>query len=426
MKQKKISINLIWFINATIISIISWFTHKYDLTSLTYLLYNMLYIPCIFLLKKSKFEFDLQLRLLPFVISSILLVMVVPIFENDFYRYIWEGKVLLNGFNPYIYSPDNHILSNIMFLEKTKIGFPDLTTIYPPMALAIFAVSSIFSSSALFGIKILGMVNAAIIFYIFKNIKINNNAKFLLFLIFPLLAKEYINSVHIDLMAAFFIFLLILKKVPNKLLQFLMIVFSFFTKIFGLIYFFPFLLSLYKRNKQLAFLYTSGIFCSVFSYFYYLYLFAPSGGSTIFLNHWVWNAGFFSLLWRIGLEIEIARLISFAILVLSYLVVSFFSFVKLKDLDNFDRVSTELFVLFFCFLNFLMPVYNSWYAIWIAIPGVILGNIWVVMYAALSFLGYTYYFSESLVPLAEFLTHLWFIPSVVSLIKSLFLSKNIR
>ena len=84
-------------------------------------------------------------------------VILVPsnlIQENDVYRYVLDGQVLLNGENPYRYSP--LLISELSErsslrkeLEKpealtvlSRISYPEIPTLYPPMAQVIFAVGT--------------------------------------------------------------------------------------------------------------------------------------------------------------------------------------------------------------------------------------------------------------------------------------------
>ncbi len=75
-----------------------------------------------------------------------------PIFENDFFRYLWDGAVIVSGHSPYEWSPDQ-VLSGaapdeLRQLAKDssgafeQINYPHLTTIYPPVAEAVFAAAS--------------------------------------------------------------------------------------------------------------------------------------------------------------------------------------------------------------------------------------------------------------------------------------------
>ena len=83
-----------------------------------------------------------------------------PIQEIDLYRYIWDGQVLANGYNPYHFSPEQvrggAVADNpdLLALRKlatesegletvvSRIHFEELRTIYPPVSQCVFAAAA--------------------------------------------------------------------------------------------------------------------------------------------------------------------------------------------------------------------------------------------------------------------------------------------
>lgn len=57
----------------------------------------------------------------------------------DAYRYVWEGNVLLHGFNPYLHPPDDPLLEALRDTQWDSIGLRGATAIYPPLVLWLFA-----------------------------------------------------------------------------------------------------------------------------------------------------------------------------------------------------------------------------------------------------------------------------------------------
>ncbi|MBV1702279.1 MAG: hypothetical protein KGQ46_10710 [Hyphomicrobiales bacterium] len=72
-----------------------------------------------------------------------------PLLSDDIYRYIWDGRLINHGFNPYLHVPADPSLA---FLRDGLI-YPHIdkrdyaVTIYPPVAEAIFALISRISDS---------------------------------------------------------------------------------------------------------------------------------------------------------------------------------------------------------------------------------------------------------------------------------------
>ena len=80
-----------------------------------------------------------------------------PIYEDDWNRYLWDGAVITEGINPYIYSPTAIVHSGVIGNEELqqlnalssengdfakRINNPLLTTIYPPVAQAAFTLAA--------------------------------------------------------------------------------------------------------------------------------------------------------------------------------------------------------------------------------------------------------------------------------------------
>jgi hypothetical protein len=68
----------------------------------------------------------------------------------DAYRYVWEGRILLEGFNPYVHPPNDPLLTPFRNEIWQSVGHPDATAIYPPLTQWLFA------AMASLGIGLLG------------------------------------------------------------------------------------------------------------------------------------------------------------------------------------------------------------------------------------------------------------------------------
>lgn len=87
----------------------------------------------------------------------LVLLTSTPILEIDFYRYLWDGRVLSHGFNPYRYSPfqveDAEAEASEELAELSRLSgqsaalreifnrvhYREVPTVYPPAAQAVFA-----------------------------------------------------------------------------------------------------------------------------------------------------------------------------------------------------------------------------------------------------------------------------------------------
>ncbi len=61
-----------------------------------------------------------------------------PSLSDDVYRYLWEGRVLAAGFDPFQLPPDAPELSALRNDHWALVNHRDVSTLYPPLALALF------------------------------------------------------------------------------------------------------------------------------------------------------------------------------------------------------------------------------------------------------------------------------------------------
>ncbi len=57
---------------------------------------------------------------------------------DDMWRYLWEGRVQLRGFNPYVFSPGDPALASLRDDAWHRVNHPDFAAIYPPLTELLF------------------------------------------------------------------------------------------------------------------------------------------------------------------------------------------------------------------------------------------------------------------------------------------------
>ena len=77
--------------------------------------------------------------IIAYILSRGILAFKAPILEDDYYRYLWDGQVFLSGINPYQFAPLDERLDLIVSAWRSLINYPDIRTIYPPVAQFYFA-----------------------------------------------------------------------------------------------------------------------------------------------------------------------------------------------------------------------------------------------------------------------------------------------
>jgi hypothetical protein len=193
---------------------------------LLYALAFLLYVVAFRLLRGPSRRADVWWVLAFAVIFRVSLLCSHPIQEDDFYRYLWDGKVVASGLNPYQVTPlavRNHrgddtlrpyariLAADPSFtLILSRVNHPAVPTIYPPFAQAVFALAALAAPGSLVALRIIflsfdlgicGLVIATL-----ARLRLSPLCV-LVYAWSPLVIKESINSAHYDTVPTFFLLL---------------------------------------------------------------------------------------------------------------------------------------------------------------------------------------------------------------------------
>ncbi|AZQ43582.1 glycosyltransferase 87 family protein [Nonlabens ponticola] len=94
--------------------------------------------------------------LLAGVVLRLVLLWVTPWLSQDFFRFIWDGHLSLNGFNPYLYLPDDLIVSGADFIPNAEFLHASMGSLssghftnYPPLNQFFFAAAAYLGGDSL-------------------------------------------------------------------------------------------------------------------------------------------------------------------------------------------------------------------------------------------------------------------------------------
>ncbi|MBN1477096.1 DUF2029 domain-containing protein [Candidatus Sumerlaeota bacterium] len=139
----------------------------------------------------------------------LLLLPATPLFSDDIWRYLWEGKVLRAGHSPYAFAPLH--FAGTPFAEYDPfwphINYPEITAIYPPVAQLLF-FSVAMTWYGLIGMKGLMVIADLGVLALLIALLRRRGAHPLWALAWawsPLVGLEIAGSGHLDAIAAFFI-----------------------------------------------------------------------------------------------------------------------------------------------------------------------------------------------------------------------------
>lgn len=161
---------------------------------------------------------------LPFLFGLAILLRVIllfglPLLSDDVYRFIWDGRLLIQGYNPFNFTPTYYIEQGIEIpgidqVLYDRLNSPDYFTIYPPVAQAIFAFScwlfpsSIFGASAVMKLFLIGAEIGTIILLIrlVQDFGFEKD-RVLLYALNPLVIVEIAGNLHFEGAMVFFLVL---------------------------------------------------------------------------------------------------------------------------------------------------------------------------------------------------------------------------
>lgn len=139
--------------------------------------------------------------------------------ENDVYRYVLDGHVVLAGENPYRHAPlvvpdlgSPHLQAELQAPQArrvlSRIGYPEIPTVYPPAAQYLFTLGAWLFPWDWMGQRwvflALDLGVFSLLLLLLRHLRLPSGW-ILLYGWNPLLLKETLNSVHMDILILFFL-----------------------------------------------------------------------------------------------------------------------------------------------------------------------------------------------------------------------------
>lgn len=81
-----------------------------------------------------------------------------PNLSHDSWRYVWDARVFLHGYSPYVYAPGDRVLAHLTDFIFTNSRYRNVPTIYPPGAQYVYILSYLIVPSSLTCLKAVFLV----------------------------------------------------------------------------------------------------------------------------------------------------------------------------------------------------------------------------------------------------------------------------
>lgn len=166
------------------------------------------------------------------LLARLVLIPSVPVLEDDWQRYLWDGAVTARGHNPYAVSPQTAMqsgkgtalgrLSSESGLTTLRINHRDLKTIYPPVTQGAFALAHLIRPWSLTAWKaILLVCDIATLALLLALLREAGRSPLWSALYWwnPIVLKELFNSGHMEAIVLPFVLVALLLAVRRRWLS---------------------------------------------------------------------------------------------------------------------------------------------------------------------------------------------------------------
>ena len=144
---------------------------------------------------------------------------ILPNLSQDFYRFIWDGRLVAQALNPYLYLPKNIILDAGFHLRQATELFAGMGSLsaehfsnYPPINQLFFAIAGLLAGNSIVGsVVVLRLIiiiaDLGTIYFgqkLLKNLGLDSNRIFW-YLLNPLVVLELSGNLHFEGVMLFFL-----------------------------------------------------------------------------------------------------------------------------------------------------------------------------------------------------------------------------
>ncbi|HYQ96322.1 MAG TPA: glycosyltransferase 87 family protein [Candidatus Eisenbacteria bacterium] len=136
-----------------------------------------------------------------------LLLPTAPTLSEDVYRYLWDGRLVAHGVNPYPHAPSEPALARFHGELLHHLNHADVPTIYPPAAQLLFGAVALVSATPTAWKLLLLSLESALVLALLRLLRGRGlpSDRLLLYYWNPLALVESFGSGHVDLVAASFL-----------------------------------------------------------------------------------------------------------------------------------------------------------------------------------------------------------------------------
>ncbi|MBW1297504.1 mannosyltransferase [Aquimarina litoralis] len=155
------------------------------------------------------------------LLFRVIFLFAIPNLSQDFYRFIWDGRMLLEGFNPYLSLPENWISQSNAPIAQAQELYDGMGTLngshftnYPPVSQFCYLIAAVFTGNSIWGsaivLRLLIILADIGTFFVgrklLQRLHIPEN-KIFWYLLNPFIIIELTGNLHFEAVMIFFIIL---------------------------------------------------------------------------------------------------------------------------------------------------------------------------------------------------------------------------
>ncbi|WP_142604504.1 hypothetical protein [Solitalea koreensis] len=226
--NKKTSISIaLHCLSLFLLVLLCYFTQRTDAFQLISLFSALAGVYLLILRKYSSDDFY-RINLSAAVLFRIAVIFALPNLTDDFYRYVWDGRLLHYGFNPFDHRPGSYLDIHYPGLSPelyAKLSSPYLYSVYPPFCQSIYGIAcnlfpeNLYNSVLVmkafilaFELGTIGMLSALLRYF-----KLNKNLLFI-YALNPVVIVEFCGNLHFEAGMIFFSLLVTYLLLINRTL----------------------------------------------------------------------------------------------------------------------------------------------------------------------------------------------------------------
>jgi len=191
--------------------------HRYDTVPL-FIAYAILFLAYIWILRSTSDQ-SISFWILFSIVFRVSLLISWPPLSDDFYRFIWDGRLWAAGYHPFAALPGEYLTRSIPGIDQELfqlLNSQDYFTVYPPISQYVFWVAVKVSPDSMLGsvivmrivILIAEVSSLFLIIHLLKkfNLPVKN---VLIYALNPLIILELTGNIHFEALVVLFLLLTI-------------------------------------------------------------------------------------------------------------------------------------------------------------------------------------------------------------------------